>query len=73
MKISVSASGELVATCTLLPTFQQTELKLENNKNISVKDSMINIHQPINLPWKIQLQLVNWNTYKITFLINKGQ
>ena len=73
MKTSVYIPDEIVATCTLLPTFQQSVLKLENNNYISVIDNMINIHEPLNLPWKIQLELLNRNIDNITFSINKGQ
>ena len=45
--------------CTLLPTFCGNGLKLENCFYISAENNKINLNQPINLPWKLQFELVN--------------
>ena len=59
MKLSILLPVRLVLACTLLPTFCENGLKLENCHHISADNDTININQPINLPWRLQFELVN--------------
>ena len=72
MKVSVRPPNLIIFGCTLLPTFCENGLKLENCFYMSVADNTNNLNQPINLPWKIQFELVN-RSLSTTFLIRKRQ
>ena len=72
MKLSICLPEQIVKACTLLPAFSKNKLKLENCQYISADNNIINLNQPINIPWKPQLELVNGNMNTV-FLINKRQ
>ena len=72
MKLSVCLPDQLTAACVLLPPFGQNGLKLENFQNISLDNNINNFNQPIGLPWKLQLELVNRNMNTV-FSIRKKQ
>ena len=59
MKLSIRLPEQIVTTCILLPSFSKNGLKLENCQYISADNNVINLNQPINLPWKLQFELVN--------------
>ena len=58
MKLSIRLQ-EQVTACILSPSFSKNGLKLENRQYISADNNVINLNQPINLPWKLQFELVN--------------
>ena len=72
MKLSIRRPEQIVTCCTLLPAFSKNGLKLENCQYISTDNNIINFNQPINLPWKLQLDLVH-RSMNTTFLIRKKQ
>ena len=72
MKLSIRLPQQIVTCCTLLLTFSENGLKLENCQYISTDNNIINFNQPIILPWKLQLDLVN-RSMNTTFLISKKQ
>ena len=59
MKLSICLPEQTVTTWILLPTFRKNGLKLENCQYISKDNSIINCNQPLNLSWKLQLDLLN--------------
>ena len=59
MKLSIRLQEQIVTTCILLPSFSKNGLKLENCQYISADNNLINLNQPINLPWKLQFKLVS--------------
>ena len=59
MKLSICLPEQTVTTWILLPTFRKNGLKLENCQYISKDSSIINCNQPLNLSWKLQLDLLN--------------
>ena len=59
MKLSIHPPNLIIFGCTLLPTFCGNGLKLENCFYISPDNNKTNLNQPINLPWKLQFELVN--------------
>ena len=59
MKLSIRPPNQIFFGCTLLPIFCENGLKLENCFHISANNNTMNLNQPINLPWKLQLELVN--------------
>ena len=61
MKLSVHLPDQIVAVCILLPLFSKNGLKLENCQYISSDNNINNLNQPINLPWKLRLELANGN------------
>ena len=71
-KLSIRLPEQIVTCCTLLLTFSKNGLKLENCQYISTDNNIINFNQLINLPWKLQLDLVN-RSMNTTFLISKKQ
>ena len=72
MKLLIFLPEQIIIACTLLPSCSENGLKLENCKNISADNNTINFNQPINLPWKLQLELVNRSMNTI-FSIRKRQ
>ena len=70
MKLSVHLPEQIVTACTLLPSFCENGIKLENCQYISAGNNVINLNQPINLPWKPHFELVNRNM-NTTFSICK--
>ena len=50
MKLSISPANQIIFGCTLLPTFCENGLKLENCFYISADNDKNNLNQPINLP-----------------------
>ena len=72
MKLSVCRPDQLIAACVLLPPFSQNGLKLENCQYIFLDNNINNLNQPISLPWKLQLELVNRNMNSV-FSIRKKQ
>ena len=72
MKLSISPANQIIFGCTLLPTFCENGLKLENCFYISADNDKNNLNQPINLPQKLQFELVN-KSINTTFLIRKRQ
>ena len=70
MKFSIRLP-EQITCCTLLLTWENG-LKLGSCQYISTDNNIINSNQPINLPWKLQLDLVN-RSMDTTFLISKKQ
>ena len=70
MKLSICLPEQIIKCCTLLPTFHKNGLKLENCQYISTDNNIINFNQPINLPWKLKMYLVN-RSMNATFLKRK--
>ena len=54
-----STTKSIFFGCILLPIFCENGLKLENCFHISANNNTMNLNQPINLSWKLQLELVN--------------
>lgn len=59
MKLSGRLPDRLTAACVILHSFNENGLKSENCQYISLKNNINNLSQLINLPWKLQLELVN--------------
>ena len=72
MKLSIHLPEQIITACTLLSSFSENGLKLENSRYISADNNIINFIQPINLPWKVQLELVNRSINNV-FSIRKRQ
>ena len=72
MKLLIYLPEQIITACTLLLSFSEKGLKLENCQNISIDNNTINFNQPINLPWKLQLELVHRSMNTI-FSIRKRQ
>ena len=49
-KLSVYIPQEIFLKGTLLPSLQQNGSNIENIKYISLRDNIVNIHQPVDLP-----------------------
>ena len=72
IEVSICPPNQIIFGCTLLPTFYENGLKLENCFYISADKNTKNLNQPIILPWKFQFKLVN-RSINTTFLIRKRQ
>ena len=72
MKLSVRPPNQIIFRCALLPTFCENRLKLENCFYISADNNTNKLDQPINLPWKLQFELVN-RSINTTLLVCKRQ
>ena len=72
VKISICPPNQIIFGCTLLPIFCKNGLKLENCFHISADNNTMNLNQPINLPSKLQVELVNRRS-NTTFSIRKRQ
>ena len=72
MKVSIRPPNQNIFGCTLLPTSCENGLKLKYCFYIAADDNTNNLNQPINLPWKLQFELVN-RSLNTTFLICKRQ
>ena len=72
MKLSIHPPNQIIFGCTLLSVFCKNGLKLENCFHISADNNTMNLNQPINLPSKLQLELVNRRS-NTTFSIRKRQ
>ena len=72
MKQSFCLPKQIIATCILLPTLCKNGLCTESFQYISADNNICNASQPINLPWKMHLELANRST-KTVFLICKRQ
>ena len=72
MKLSIRPPEQIVTACILLPSLCGNGLKLKNCQYVSADNNIINLNQPINVPWKLQFDLVNRNT-NTTFSICKKQ
>ena len=72
MKLSIHLPEQIITACILLPSFSKNGLKLENWQNISADNNTINFNQPVNLLWKVQLELVN-SSMNTIFSICKRQ
>lgn len=59
MKVLIHPPNQVICGCTLLTTFCENGLKLENCFCISAGNNTSNFNQPINLLWKLQFELVN--------------
>ena len=70
MKVLIFPPNQIIFGCTLLPTFCENGLKLENSFYILTDNNTNNLNQPINLPWRLQFELVN-RSINTTFLIRK--
>ena len=72
MKLSIRPPNQIIFGYTLLSIFCKNGLKLENCFHISAENNTMNLNQPINLPWKLQVELVNRRS-NTTFSIRKRQ
>ena len=72
MKVLIGPSNQIIFACSLLPIFSEDKLKLESCFYISADNNTNNLNHPINLPWKLQLELVNRSINK-TVLFRKRQ
>ena len=72
MKSSISPPNQIIFSCTLLPIFCENGLKLENYFHTSADNNTMNLNQPINVPWNLQLELVN-RSLNTTFSVRKRQ
>ena len=72
MKLSLHLPEQIVTAYTLLPSFNESRLKLENCQYILADNNIINLNQTINFLWKLQFELVNRNM-NTTFSICKKQ
>ena len=73
MKVAVNMPNNIVGTCTLLLSPEREELRIQNNQYVSIEKNVLNIGQPVNLPWNIKLELLNRNTNITTLRIRKRQ
>ena len=71
MKLYVCLPDQLIAACVLSPSFNENGLKLENCQYILSDNNINNLNQPINLPWKLQLELVYRNTNTVFSICKK--
>ena len=72
MKLSIRPPNQIIFGYTLLSIFCKNGLKLENCFHISAENNTMNLNQPINIPWKLQVELVNRRS-NTTFSIGKRQ
>ena len=59
MKLSICLPEQIIIAYTVLPSFRENGLKLENCHCISTGNNIMNFNQLINLPWKQKFDLVN--------------
>ena len=72
IKLPIHPPNQIFFGYTLLSIFCENGLKLENCFDISAGNNTMNLIQPINLPWKLQLELVI-RSLSTTFSICKRQ
>ena len=72
IKLSIRLPEQITTAFTLLPSFSKNGFKLENCQHISADNILINFNQPIDLTWKVQLELVN-RSMNTVFSIRKKQ
>ena len=73
MKVAVNMPNNVVRTYTLLPSLERKELRIQNNEYILIENNVLNIGQPVNLQWNINLKLLNRNTNNTKFRFRKRQ
>ena len=73
MKLFVRLPDQIIIVCILLPLFSKNGLRLGNCQDISSDSNINNLNLPINLPWKLQLELVNRNMNTVFSIRNKQE
>ena len=72
MKIKVRLPSKLVGSCTLLPTFSDSGIKLLNSQHILSESTTASANEPVDLPSSLTLEVFNRNMNTI-FQVNKKQ
>ena len=71
MKVDVKLPNNIIGTCTLILSLEKKDLSIQNNQYISTENNIVNINQPIDLPWQINLELLNKSTNNTIFRFTK--
>ena len=73
MKFGVKLPNNIIGTCSLITFLEREGPSIQNSSYISTKNNIANINQPIELPWWINLGLLNRSTNNTTFRFIKRQ
>ena len=64
-KVKIHLSKNLVGCCTLLKAFSDNQIKLPlNSQHTSMETNVLNLSQPVNLPWNLHLAIQKENMAK---------
>ena len=73
MKVGVKLPSNIIGTCTLITFLERESPNIQNSSYISTENNIANINQPTDLPWWINLELLNRSTNNTTFRFIKRQ
>ena len=73
MKFGIKLPNSIIETCVLITFLEREGPSIQNSSYISTENNIANINQPIELPWLINLGLLNRRTNNTTFRFIKRQ